>query len=201
MQTKKKPAVTHITGPATSDYYRKLSNSAEMVAPYWNGYKPASDNKFAAPYGLIIPGARETESGDAVLPLYHAHIKYRPINLAVVRDDLHHRYLGELLPGMHTHCDDCTVDPEWIIAGESYLSSLALAERWKEHPTVHVVACYEPKNIWPTLDSIYRQWPSIGYVAAPDTRDRSLCHGTIYPPGDLTWLDLHMWEAQNQWVA
>lgn len=202
METIKRPGVTHITDPAI-DSYRKLS-SQERISALWRGYKstPKNEDTFAAPFGLYPPCGRKTTDGNDVLPLYHATARKNPVNLLVVRSsDLHHRYLDELQPGQHTPCDDCSIDPEWIIAAESYLSGLALAHRWKEYPTVHVVSCFEPENIWPTLDSIYRKWPSASYVAAPDTRNKSLCHGIIYPPANLTWLDLHTWEVQGQWAA
>jgi len=155
----------------------------------WNKLSPlTTTDNFAAKFQLRPAWARQCKNNNTVLGITSVASDEKPCNLLAVHTDLRHKYLhNEIRSGEYAPCDDNSIDPQFVIGTETYLSGLALAEKWK--------------NIYPVLDSLFHKWPYICYAAAPDTRDRTLCDGTLYPPGDLTWLNLHLWEADNRWAA
>lgn len=160
--------------------------------------KPVKPANFATPYGLQPPQAQLSDSGSTVIPLTIVGASHSTNSLQV-EVNLNHRYEHELQIGEYAPIGN-TIDPQAVIACESYLSALALATRCDYWSTL-VVACFEPENIYPVLSAFYRHWPYHYFEAAPDTRDKSLCKGTLYPPGDLTWLDLHIWEVESRWTT
>lgn len=160
--------------------------------------KDIGDKHFATQFQLQPAWARESSDGIGTVIGITDNTRNTPVNLLVVRDDLHHRYLYDIQPGQYSPIGH-TIDPQVIIGCESYLSALALACRTDYWSTL-VICCFEPENIWPCLENFHQRWSGIACEAAPDTRDRTLCDGTMYPPGDLTWLDLHVWES-SQWAA
>lgn len=179
-----------------------MSNITELdtsAGARWSKHLPLKNpNHFAARYQLEPTRARQSQDGGAaVIPLYKFGAK-APVNLLAIKSDLSYQYLNELQIGEYSSLNN-TIDPQFIIGAESYLSALVLATRF-DYWQGCIVACFRPENIDPVLDSFNKSWPYIDYVAAPDTRDRSLCDGVLYPPGDLSWLDLHMWEVGNQWA-